>query len=300
MSAAAGAPTVHKTCDQLTCQIQRYDCVGKNAKTLDVKRLAELADKQQLANPPPFDKRVLPWELRCEGGIARHYVAQARNRDDYTICGWLNINIYRKKKFNGKLYTYAYINKISTRRRQSPDDPYYGGVGKCLHDRLLADLTAEGFDFICLYPIDDAAATVYTRWGYTYPPEFGGQVNQMFFMINKDKRIPNDLLESMREPHDARVRNEAVNIINGRSVFGGDDGAPNQKLIAFYAANRRRIDVGAVTAAIDVIGSYEGDDPLSMEQQQELIGQSFEKLLPQGGRRTRRRRRQSRTKRFIV
>ncbi len=102
------------------------------------------------------------------------------------------------------------------------------------------------------------------------------------------QKVGSDAFKNYLETHDARVRNEAVNIINGRAVFGGDDGTPNQKLIDFYAANRRRIDVGAVTAAIDVIGSYEGDDPLSMEQQQELIGQSFEKLLPQGGRRTRR------------
>jgi len=296
MAAAAGAPTVHKTCDQLTCQIQRYDCVGLKAKKAAVTRLANMADEQQVVDPHPFDPRVLPWQLGCESGIARHYVAQAKGAD-YTICGWLSINVYPNKKFNSKLYTYAYINKISTRRRQSPDDPYYGGVGKCLHDRLVADLTAEGFDFICLYPIDKIAEAVYTKWGYIHPP-FGGEVNQMFFTLKQGILIPSALLETMRTQHDARIRNELWEIANGHSIFGGEDGAPNAALIEYFNANRRNLSVKAITKAIDVIGSYLEDQPLSMEQQQDLMLKTL--VSPAGGRRTRRRRRHSRTKRFIV
>ena len=296
MAAAAGAPTVHKTCDQLVCQIQRYDCIGLRAKKGDVNRLADTADAQKGL----FDPRVLPWEDRCGPGIHRHYVAKSRRMGDETICGWMSVTV-SKRKWNGRLYVYAYINKISTRRRQSSDDPYYGGVGKCLHDRLVADLQTERFDFIFLKPIDAVATAVYVKWGYIHPAHFADRVQEMFFMLRPElPQPPQELLESIRIPHDATVRNEAWQIINGRAIFGGEDGPPADDLIELFRKTHRDLDIGAITEAIDLIAVYEGDGSMSMEDQQELMRQAF--AVKRGGRRKtrRRRRRHPRTKRFIV
>jgi len=292
MAAAAGAPTVHKTCDQLVCQIQRYDCIGIRAKKGDVNRLADTADAQK----GMFDSRVLPWEDRCGPGIHRHYIAKSRRLGDETICGWMSVTV-SKRKWNSRLYAYAYINKISTRRRQSPEDPYYGGVGKCLHDRLVADLRTERFDFIFLNPIDAVATAVYERWGYIHPAHFADRVQHLFFMLRSDlPQPPRDLLESIRIPHEATVRDEAWQLINGRAIFGGEDGDPAPDLIKLFRETHRDLNTRAITEAIDLIAVYEGDDPMTMEEQQDLMREAFK---VRGGRR-KTRRRHVRTKRFIV
>jgi hypothetical protein len=266
------------------------------AKKGDVNRLADKADAQK----DVFDARVLPWEDRCEPGIHRHYVATSRRIGDETVCGWMSVTVF-KRKWNQKLYTYAYINKISTRRKQGEGDPYYGGVGKCLHDRLVTDLRTEKVDFIFLKPIDATATAVYERWGYIHPAHFADRVPQMFFMLRPDlPQPPQELLETLRIPHDATVRNEAWEIINGRAIFGGEDGDPAPDLIKEFRERHRDLDARAITQAIDMIAMYEGDDPMSMKDQQELMRQAFAEQ--RGGRRKtrRRRRRHARTKRFIV
>ena len=288
MAAAAGAPPVFKTCDKLVCEITRYDCRsqdGKRGKNLRVNLLADVATAQQRGDPHPFDPRVLPWEDRCSPGIDRHYVAKSRRLGDETICGWLSLNVIRKK-LNGVDRKYAYLDKISTRRKQGEDDPYYGGVGKCLHDRLVEDLRKEGFDFIYLYPIDGPAATVYARWGYIHPAHFEDTVKQMFFMLKTAElpQPPRDLLESMRAPHEATLRSQAHEIINGRSIFGRENGAPDPELIAMFTDAHRRIDPQAISDAIDVMGGYEAEDPLSIKEQQDLMRDAFN--VKRGGRRT--------------
>ena len=76
---------------------------------------------------------------------------------------------------------------------------------------------------------------------------------------------PRDLLESIRIPHDATVRDEAWQLINGRAIFGGEDGPPAPDLIKLFRETHRDLNTRAITEAIDLIAVYEGDDPMTME-----------------------------------
>jgi hypothetical protein len=91
-----------------------------------------------------------------------------------TICGWMTVHLNRSKS------NYIFISEISTRRIK---DEFYGGVGRSLHDALVADARAEGVDFIYLYALNEDVAAVYKKWGYvTLRPE----IKHQFFIIGKE------------------------------------------------------------------------------------------------------------------
>lgn len=147
----------------------------------------------------PFDTMITPWESKFGNDPDWHFVAQA---PDGRICGWLTAQL---KETDSRRY--IYLAEISTRRIR---DELYGGVGKKLHDALVA--AASGYDFIYLYPVNERVAAVYEKWGYTRSYQKPGIAHQ-FYVIN---RGPTEgILRSLILPaQDAALMNRA------RGMFG--------------------------------------------------------------------------------
>ena len=183
----------------------------------EIARLAALANAQQkqllpakpLGGPAeglrsklpifPFDTMITPWESKFGNDPDWHFVSKA---PDGRICGWLTAQL-KKTDFRN----YIYLAEISTRRIR---DELYGGVGRQLHDALVAAARQGGYDFIYLYPVNAKVAAVYEGWGYSTPIP---GIPHQFYVI---KRGPTGgILRSLILPDkDAALMNRA------RALFG--------------------------------------------------------------------------------
>jgi hypothetical protein len=206
----------------------------------EIGRLAALATEQQKvlsltypnagaakatrSNLPifPFDTMITPWESKFGNDPDWHFVAQA---PDGRICGWLTAQL---KETDSRRY--IYLAEISTRRIR---DELYGGVGKKLHDALLAAARANGYDFIYLYPVSRAVAAVYEKWGYT-PSYQKASIAHQFYVLN---RVPTEgILRSLILPdQDAALMNRA------RGMFGKDID-PFRRAILATGENKGKLD----------------------------------------------------------
>ena len=153
----------------MPCEVKRLNC-SKSENVRSIEELAEKAEAQQNRNSG-FNSRILPWREGCFH-VDRHYIAQAM---DGHICGWMTVHLNRSSKSN-----YIFISEISTRRIK---DEFYGGVGRSLHDALVADARAEEIDFIYLYALNEDVAAVYAKWGYVI---LRPEIKHQFFIIGKE------------------------------------------------------------------------------------------------------------------
>jgi len=258
----------------------------------EIQRLAAKADEQKAS----FDPRVLPWIHGCDASgktttSVRHYVA---NKPDGTIGGWL---LAETKKRFGR--TYVYLSEISTTRVIAEENR---GLGKKLHELLVADARQDGASFIYLYPLTEKAAATYTAWGYMTPSELNyghPDIKQQFMVLREatDRRptIPERLLAKLKEPVAATVFIEARQV----AVAQKDDALA--KLIS-DASRRYKNDPAYVARVRDVLETIAvfadpgdaGEDTLSSDEQLDLLREVFK---PRGGRRRTRRRRGRKTRR---
>lgn len=204
----------------MACKVEGLKAGEDDAEIARLRALATaqqsvLSDSNPLGGPasrirsklkiPPFDTMITPWESKFGTQPNWHFVAHALVPGvSDTICGWLTAQL--KEEYGRK---YVYLSEISTRRIK---DEIYGGVGKMLHDALVAAARANGYDFIYLYPVSKAISKIYERWGYT--PSSDVLLHQ-FYVINL-LRGPTDAMKSVLTPP-----RQAVDIMRrARDVFG--------------------------------------------------------------------------------
>ena len=171
----------------MPCEVKRLNC-SKSENVRIIEELAEKAEAQQNRNSG-FNSKILPWREGCFH-VDRHYIAQAM---EGTICGWMTVHLNRITKSKS---IYIFISEISTRRTK---DEFYGGVGKKLHDTLVADARAEGADFIYLYALNDDVAAVYAKWGYVI---LRPEIKHQFFIIGREPS--NEFLDTLM-PENPRI-----------------------------------------------------------------------------------------------
>lgn len=274
----------------MACAITRYDCDNPDDKK-HLETLIAVAKKQE----ENFTS-IFPWNAGCTA--PRHYVAQ---KADGTICGWMTV-IPRASRTYAPKHTYLYLAEISVTRVQ---DESFRGVGKRLHDRLVADATAEGRDFVYLYPLNaDVAKTYVDKWGYT-------QLSGAEFLTYKvkDIEIPPALVRRLNPtlPTPRRYTIEALDAVRGNPEA---EAIVGNRTYAYNVQNDAA-SLDALDKAINAIATYEmmeeeGEPDIpSLEERQQMIVDIFlaapkaERSL--GGRKkTRRRPRRRRTlrKRF--
>ena len=252
------------------------------SKDLDeIQRLAAKADEQKAS----FDPRVLPWVHGCDASgkttlSVRHYVAK---KPDDTIGGWL---LAETKRRFGR--TYVYLSEISTTRVIAEENR---GLGKTLHELLVADARRDGANFIYLYPLTEKAAATYTAWGYLTPFELNyghPDIKQQFLVLREatDKRptIPDKLLAKLKEPVAATV------FIEARQVAVAQKDEPLAKLIS-DASRRYKDDPAYVARVRDVLETIAvfaepgdaGEETLTGDEQLDMLRELFP--APKGGRR---------------
>lgn len=251
------------------------------SKDLDeIQRLAAKADEQKAS----FDPRVLPWVHGCDASgkttlSVRHYVAK---KPDDTIGGWL---LAETKRRFGR--TYVYLSEISTTRVIAEENR---GLGKKLHELLVADARRDEANFIYLYPLTEKAAATYTAWGYLTPFELNyghKDIKQQFLVLREatDKRptIPEKLLAKLKEPVAATV------FIEARQVAVAQKDEALAKLIS-DASRRYKDDPAYVARVRDVLETIAvfaepgdpGEETLSGDEQLDMLREVFK---PRGGRR---------------
>ena len=193
----------------MPCEVKRFNC-SNPSNSEKIRELADMAERQQEGNSG-FNSKIIPWREGCFH-VDRHYIAKSEG----VICGWMTVHMNRKSNMN-----YIFISEISTRRIK---DEFYGGVGKSLHDALVADARAEGFDFIYLYPLSDEVSSVYTKWGYVY---LRPEIKHRFFIIGKqpsktflDNLMPENPRTYIVRAHEMALRapkdEELIRLINTR------------------------------------------------------------------------------------
>lgn len=261
------------------CRITRYDCNKPEDKSkLDV--LIATAKEQQDA----FES-IFPWNQGCTA--PRHYVAQ---RADGTICGWMAVIPRASRKYAPK-HTYLYLSEISVIRKQ---DESFRGVGRGLHDRLVADAKQEGRDFIYLFPLNaDVAKTYVEKWGYTRP----GDAKFLLYKV-KDAEVPRALINRLnpKEPGPRRYTVQALEAVQGNPEA---EAIVGNRTYAYNVQNDKA-SLDALDTALNIIATYEmmeeeGEPDIpSLEERQQMIVDIFlaaptsERSL--GGRRKTRRR----------
>ena len=182
----------------MACAITRFEKGDPR-----IAELAALAEKQQgelLAAKPlggpveglrsklpifPFDTMITPWQSKFGNHPDWHFVAQA---PDGRICGWLTAEL--KHDHNRR---YIYLAEISTRRIR---DEVYGGVGRQLHEALVAAASEGKYNFIYLYPVNDKVAEIYEGWGYSSNKKIP-DVPHQFYVI--DRGPTKGILDSLRK-----------------------------------------------------------------------------------------------------
>lgn len=219
----------------MACAITRYDCETPD----DKKRLETLIAlaKKQAGN---FTS-IFPWTAGCTA--PRHYVAQ---KADGTICGWMTV-IPRASRTYAPKHTYLYLSEISVTRVQ---DESFRGVGRRLHERLVADATAEGRDFVYLFPLNTDVAKTYATWGYIQP-------NGAEFLVYKvkDIAIPPTLLKRLNPtmPTPRRYTIEALDAVRGNPEA---EAIVGNRTYAYNVQNDQA-SLDALDKAINIIATYE-------------------------------------------
>lgn len=137
----------------LQCDVIRLTCNTMNERLA----LSAFRGAAEAGKDVSFIK-IFPWETLCDlNPNLIHYIAYTPTSKDpkFKVYGWMTVK--HMPEWNG-----YYIVEITTR---GGTNKTIKGVGRTLHNALLADIHPNAF--VYLYPLDDAAAGAYTRWGYT-------------------------------------------------------------------------------------------------------------------------------------
>lgn len=176
--AAAAAPALvitrlHCEFPQDTPQIVAY---AEKAQTqLDAIRRSGGAD--------PW-RGIHPWTIGTDCSMPYiHYIAHTATGDVY---GWMSVLVHGDARAD----KYAFLAEVAATIR---------GLGRRLHDELLAD-TRDTLDFLYLYAVNDIVASVYaTTWGYE-------RIADTRHMVRVLRKRPSDaFIEKCMKPDDAPI-----------------------------------------------------------------------------------------------
>ena len=178
----------------------------------------------------PFDTMITPWQSKFGNDPDWHFVAQA---PDGRICGWLTAQL---KETDSRRY--IYLAEISTRRIR---DELYGGVGRRLHEALVAAAISGGYDFIYLYPVSRTVAAVYEGWGYSSPIP---GIPHQFYVLNQGPTV--GILHSLM------TQRPNVELLNrARALFGQQFDEYRRAVLA---------DSGNIDALNDILTDFEVEE----------------------------------------
>lgn len=173
-SAAAAAPK---------CNIVRLTCKDD----LEEINVFTALVKAQLGKSSENFKDEFPWEKECYNPDYVHYIAHSKKGNgSRVVCGWCVVLPH-----SDGLGKRVYLIGISTRRTR---DELYGGVGQLLHNTILEEYGSAGYDFVYLWPLNDAVRAIYKsdKWGYV---ELRDDVHHLFRILNKSPSA--EFLESL-------------------------------------------------------------------------------------------------------
>ena len=250
------------------CTISRYTCTNES-NIRQINALANSANLQQARNSG-FNMSVLPWSTRCTNSDTRHYVASSPSG---TICGWLTT--YFQTQFGQRA---IYIVEISTRRIR---DEFYGGIGQQLLAALIEDAKIFKADYIYLFPISDAVASIYLRpeWGFVH---IHPSVKHLFYILGD---APNNaMIENSMPPDPHKQLAAAVSIAKARKYKTRSTSGYNvdDYLIKLINAAKPIILEKGAASLEDVLMIIEGND-LTMDQQREELQTFFVDILTANG-----------------
>lgn len=237
-SAAALAATERCTVVRLTCKEDLEE----------IKKFTALV-KDQLGKSSENFKDEFPWEKECYNPEYVHYIATGvKGNGSRVVCGWSVVLPHSDA--HGKR---VYLIGISTRRTR---DELYGGIGQLLHNTIVEEYSSAGYDFVYLWPLNDAVRAIYKsdKWGYV---ELRDDVHHLFRILNKPPS--SEFLDSL-------VRRES-NPVNDLDEFMSNYVGENATVDRLYSAARpfftiNKNDLEGLSVNLQTAAMFETEDEI--------------------------------------